>query len=57
MQAAETAAAEAIATDSLHPHHFSASSASFTAGRDDSGGTLGSIAVLRKVWVLMLLVR
>jgi len=54
MQAAETVAAEAIATDALHPHHFTPSASSLTSSRDDGAGTMGSLVLLKKVSLLRL---
>ena len=51
MQAAETVTAEAVAVDTLHPHHFTSSTSALTSGRDDGAGTVGSL-VLRKVMLL-----
>jgi len=50
MQAAETATAEAMAMDVLHPHHFPSSASSMTSGRDDGTSAVGSLVLLRKVW-------
>jgi len=54
MQVAETLTAEAIAMDTLHPHHFTASASSLVSGRDDNAGTTGSLVLLRKVELLYL---